>query len=127
MKTMKKNMNNTFQKNILRISLGLIMLSGTSAVMAQEETGAAPETRKPVKEQPQYEMKEVSGYVYDAATKAPMDGARVQAYGNNRYSIMTDENGKFTIKVPVFINSLYVTVPEYNDVRVAIDGDKNED
>ena len=124
MKTMKKNMNNTFQKNILRISLGLIMLSGTSAVMAQEETGAAPETRKPVKEQPQYEMKEVSGYVYDAATKAPMDGARVQAYGNNRYSIMTDENGKFTIKVPVFINSLYVTVPEYNDVRVAIDGDK---
>ena len=105
--------------------MGLMMLSGVTILCAQEaaEEAAKPAKQKTEKQAPQYEMKEVSGYVFDAATKAPMDGAKVQAYGNNRYSVMTDEEGKFTLKVPVFINSLYITVPEYNDVQVAFDGE----
>lgn len=109
--------------NSLRMATALVMLSGTTTVAAQD-TGDAPANtiRTAVAKTPQYEMKEVSGYVYDAATKTPIDGAKVQAYGNSRYSVMTDETGKYTIKVPVFINSLYVTVPEYNDLRVSFNG-----
>ena len=109
--------------NSLRMATALVMLSGATTVAAQD-TGDAPANtiRTAVAKTPQYEMKEVSGYVYDAATKTPIDGAKVQAYGNSRYSVMTDETGKYTIKVPVFINSLYVTVPEYNDLRVSFNG-----
>lgn len=109
---------------MLRASIGLMMLSGALCIHAQETTDEVAPVKKAqaTKPAPTYEMKEVSGYVYDAATKAPIDGARVQAYGNNRYSVMTDENGKYTFKVPVFVNSLYVTVPEYNDVQVSFDG-----
>ena len=116
---------NTFNinNNILRAGIGLMMLSGATCAFAQDAEAEAPvkkaKTEKPA---PTYEMKVVSGVVIDAATKTPIDGARVQAYGNNRYAAMTDENGKYTIKVPVFVNSLYVTVPEYNDLRVAFDG-----
>lgn len=116
-----KNQNN--HTGFLRLGIGLMMLSGATTIFAQEatETPAKP-ARTVAKKAPQYEMKEVSGYVYDAATKAPIDGAKVQAYGNNRYTVMTGEDGKYTLKVPVFINSLYVTVPEYNDVQVSFDG-----
>jgi TonB-dependent SusC/RagA subfamily outer membrane receptor len=116
--------NQYIHTGLLRIGVGLLMLSGATTLLAQEaEEGQT--VAKPVREtvaQPQYEMKEVSGYVYDAATKAPMDGVTVQAYGNSRYSVMTGEDGKYTLKVPVFINSLYVTVLEYNDVQVSFDG-----
>ncbi len=117
--------NQNIHKGFLRLGIGLMMLSGATTLFAQEadEPAAQPaRARNAAAQVPQYEMKEVSGYVYDAATKAPIDGARVQAYGNSRYSVMTGEDGKYTLKVPVFINSLYVTVLEYNDVQVSFDG-----
>lgn len=135
---MVKLQNNNDMKNhnvhtgFLSLGIGLMMLSGANTIYAQEadenagmaaqEQTEQPAKKKEAKALPQYEMKEVSGYVYDAATNQPIDGAKVQAYGNNRYSVMTGEDGKYTLKVPVFINSLYVTVPEYNDVQVAFDG-----
>ena len=116
--------NQNIHTGFYRLGIGLMMLSGASTLCAQETAEDAPAKPSKVKVEstPQYEMKEVSGYVYDAATKTPLDGAKVQAYGNNRYSVMTDEEGKYTLKVPVFINSLYITVPEYNDVQVSFDG-----
>ena len=115
--------NHNIHTGFFRLGIGLMMLSGATVLIAQEaEEAPAKPTRARVETAPKYEMKEVSGYVYDAATKTPLDGAKVQAYGNNRYSVMTGEDGKYTLQVPVFINSLYVTVPEYNDVQVSFDG-----
>ena len=117
--------NQNIHTGVLRLGIGLMLLSGATALFAQEaEEAPAKSARVKEAQAPKYEMKEVSGYVYDAATKAPIDGAKVQAYGNNRYSVMTGEDGKYTLKVPVFINSLYVIVPEYNDVQVSFDGTK---
>ena len=115
--------NQNIHTGLLRLGIGLMMLSGATTLLAQEaEEAPTKPVRTSAQKMPQYEMKEVSGYVYDAATKAPIDGARVQAYGNSRYSVMTGEDGKYTLKVPVFINSLYITVLEYNDVQVSFDG-----
>lgn len=115
--------NQIIHTGLLRLGIGLMMLSGATTVFAQEAEEAPVKPARTQKEKaPVYEMKEVSGYIYDAATKTPLDGAKVQAYGNSRYSVMTGEDGKYTLKVPVFINSLYVTVPEYNDVQVSFDG-----
>ena len=115
--------NQNIHTGFLRLGIGLMMLSGATTLFAQEAVETAAATKQ-VRQTPTYEMKEVRGYVYDAAAKAPLDGAKVQAYGHTRYSVMTGEDGKYTLKVPVFVNSLYVTVPEYNDVQVAFDGDE---
>lgn len=108
--------------NTLRIATGIVMLSGATTVIAQETDSIPAKARRAAAAAPKYEMKEVSGYVYDAATKTPIDGAKVQAYGNERYSVMTGEDGKYTLSVPVFVNSLYVTVPEYNPAQVSFNG-----
>lgn len=130
---MKKNNNNkVYAMTNLHIgkSALMLMLMATpffsASSYAQEEESAPEEVKAPVrttKPAPVYEMKSISGTVFDAASNAPVSGARIQAYGLNRYSTMTEEDGTFTIKVPVFATSLYVTSPEYNDVQVAIGGE----
>ncbi len=105
-----KQTNINFMQGVLRASVGLLMLSGTCVVSAQE----APAKGKAKTETPKYEMKEISGTVYDAATKEPMAGVRVQALNNRLYTAMTDEKGNYTIKVPTFVTTLYVSVDEYN-------------
>ena len=88
------------------------------------EEAVTPHPQRPVKQAVNYEMREVCGLVVDAATHQPIDGARVQAYGYALYSAMTDEDGTYWLKVPVFVKSLYVSVPGYNDVQVAFGKDQ---
>ena len=42
----------------------------------------------------------VTGQVTDAATGSPLVGVMVTAYGDARYSAMTDEHGNYELKVP---------------------------
>ena len=95
---MKSNIKNQFQQGICRAGVCLMMLSGASSyAVAQDDASASDETvnsevkRKPEVAMPKYETKQISGFIYDAATKLPVDGARVAAYNDVRYSIMTDE------------------------------------
>lgn len=120
-----KQTNINFMQGVLRASVGLLMLSGTCTLSAQEETAAQPKAKAKV-ETPKYEMKEISGTVYDAATKEPMAGVRVQALNNRLYTAMTDEAGNYTIKVPKFVTTLYVSVDEYNATQVAIKGEAGQ-
>ena len=67
-----------FVQGAMRVGICALMLSGTTVLSAQ-----APALRAKAKaETPKYEMKEVSGTIYDAATREPMAGVRVQALGN---------------------------------------------
>ncbi len=109
----------------LRATLCLFMLSGTCVLSAQtDETAGAQKqvtvAKKQKKAAPKYETFEVSGCVYDAATKKPIPGIRVQALDNRYYTAMTDENGNYTIKVPKFVTSLYVSTELYAPVQIAI-------
>ncbi|MBO7293875.1 MAG: carboxypeptidase-like regulatory domain-containing protein, partial [Bacteroidaceae bacterium] len=103
-------------QGVLRASVGILMLSGTCVLSAQE----APAKGKAKTEAQKYEMKEISGTVFDAATKEPMAGVRVQALNNRLYTAMTDDKGNYTIKVPTFVTALYVSVDEYNATQLAI-------
>ncbi len=95
--------------------------AGSGIAIAQEtDSATAGIVDSPAKTAPKWEMKTVEGRILDAATKAPIDGARVEAYGHPRYSTMTDENGHYQLQVPRFTTSIYATVPLYNDVQVAI-------
>ena len=66
----------------------------------------------------------ITGTVYDAATKTPLAGARIQAHNHPKVSAMTDEKGSYTLAVPAGITLLDFTAPDYNLVQKAIQ--KNE-
>ena len=83
----------------------IIMLLATLAVTAQEN------------------FKTVTGQVVDAATQKPLAGVIVAAYGNDKYSAMTDEEGRYKLNVPQYISSVQMRIEGYNLLQCAIAGD----
>ena len=125
MTTMKSTIYNYLQRQSLRLSLCAIALTICSVAFAQDDVDdeevteaiKAPKRAKVVDTNPTIM---VSGIIVDEATKAPLAGVRLQTLNDNRYAAMTDEDGKFTIKVPTFATSLFVQAPEYLSQQVAI-------
>ena len=70
--------------------------------------------------------KTVSGTVTDAATGQPLAGVYVQAYGNSRFSAMTDEKGQYEIKVPEYTTSLSMRIDGYQLLQKSIVGDNTD-
>ena len=75
--------------------ISAVMLLATSSLAAQEN------------------MKTVAGQVVDAATGQPLAGVIVAAYGEARYSAITDENGHYELKAPDYVNSVSMRVEGY--------------
>lgn len=122
---MSKNLRNNMLQGALRAGVCLFMLSGSCVLSAQTTGNAAPVAVKS-NAGSQYVMKEVKGYIYDAATKAPLAGVKVQALNNRFYTALTDDQGAYTISVPDFVTSLYVYLPDYNAGHIAIKGDTDQ-
>ena len=78
---------------------------------------AQSDNNKEVKAQ-QEELEEIEGTVFDAVSKEPLAGVRVEALGNNRYTAMTKADGAFSIKLPKYVVSLYVSTPGYESVII---------
>ena len=121
-------------------ALCLMLVSGASIVpaIAQDEvvdTAAIEEAdsiafakrRLAKKPEKQYEMKHVAGTVVDAATGAPMGGVRIQALQLPKYSTLTEEDGTYSLDVPVFCHSLLIEAPDYNRMQLAIKGESGQD
>lgn len=67
-----------------------------------------------------YAKKNYQGTITDQATGKPLAGVQIQAFGNGRYTAITDENGKFKIQVPTFTTSLYLFAPDYLSLQTAL-------
>lgn len=107
----------------------MFMLSGACVLSAQtpghsDNAGNVPAKSAQVakKKAPQYKMKELSGYVFDGATKKPLGGVKVQSLNNRYYTALTDDDGKYTIRVPEFVDALYINVQDFNPAQVAVKG-----
>lgn len=130
---MDKNNSNIFMQGVLRTGVGLILLTGTAGLAEVSAQEVAPDSvaRTTVKPATPVNLREISGHVYDAATKAPVPGARVQALNNRYYTALTDDQGAYTIKVPESVTALYVAIPErnaeYNGTQIAIKGTSGQD
>ena len=128
-------MNNNKRVNLmhgtLRAGVCLFMLTGTCVLSANEVNSqdVKPASSAVAKKQtaPKYVMKQISGRVFDAATKAPLAGVRVQALNNRYYTALTDDNGAYTIKVPEFVTSFYISIPDFNAVQLPIKDEANQD
>ena len=125
MMTMKSTIYNFLQRQSLRLSLCAIVMTASTVAFAQDEvdgeesatTIKAPKRTTVVDTNPTIN---VQGIVVDDATKQPLAGVRVQVLNDIRYVSMTDDEGKFTLKVPAFATSLFVQTPQYLSQQVAI-------
>ena len=125
---MKNIFSNYLLGKIFGAGLCLFFLAGATPLYAQDDVtehdGDAEEEvavkRPVVAKLPTYPMREVKGLVLDAATKAPLAGVRVQSLNDPRFSAMTGEDGKYTLSVPTFETTLYLSTPEYNAIQTAI-------
>lgn len=68
------------------------------------------------------ENKTITGTVSEASTGNPLAGARVQAYNNSRFVAMTDEEGRYSLDLPVYINALTVTLDGFATQQLALKG-----
>ncbi len=76
--------------------ISAVMLLASSSLAAQEN------------------VKTVTGQVVDAATGQPLAGVIVSAYGNQRQTTMTGEDGRYELKVPQYVNSVLMRVDGYS-------------
>ncbi len=119
---------NRLQMPNLRFVFCALVLGVSCQTYAQDDTAEdlAEETETQIKQpvrkivEKNYPTVSLKGKVIDQATKKPLAGIQLQALGNRRYTSMTDEDGTFIIKVPVFTTSLYVHAPQYMSQQVAV-------
>ena len=97
------------------------------AVSAQdddsEEEGTETQVRGFAIKQKKYETRNIAGKVVNAATSEPVSGAIIHAAEIDGYSTLTEDDGSFVLKVPVFATSLYVVTPDFNPVRMGLTKD----
>jgi len=112
-------------KRYILFGLSLLMAFPV-CVSAQEDTEEVVETAVRVvkKKQKQYETRTISGRVLNATTHQPISGAIVTADGIDGYSVLTEDNGSYELKVPLFTTSVFVTSPDFNPIRMGIQADQ---
>ena len=66
------------------------------------------------------EKKNVTGQVVDAANGKPLAGVIVSAYGDPRYSTITDEQGRYVLETPDYTRSVLIRVEGYNLQQKAV-------
>ena len=112
----------------LKTGLCFLLLSGLSipGVYAQDDMESTDGEEEVVikraikKPEKNYKMKTVKGIVTDDATGEPMPGVRVQAFGLERYSTLTEEDGSYTLDIPVFSDAVYFYAEGYNPLQSAV-------
>ena len=85
-----------------------------------DSTDATARRRIAKKPQKQYPMKSVKGVITDGATGLPLGGIRIQALQLPRYSTLTEEDGSYTLDVPVFCHAVIIDGPGYNLLQMAV-------
>ncbi len=84
----------------------------------EDETEAPARIKVP--KQKQYTTRNIKGRVLDATNNMPLAGAMVRASGIEGYSVLSNDDGTYELNVPLFVNSLYISTPDYNPVVVGM-------
>ena len=107
----------------------LLLTALPAAIHAQDDEMEEEEVKTPVRKavvQKNYPTRTVRGLVLDAATQQPVAGAIVSAAEIDGYSTLTDDDGTYELKVPVFATSLYITTTDYTSQRQGLSGDEQQ-
>ena len=128
---MKRTIFNFMQTCGHRFAVCTLVLGLTTVAYAQTddedddeddvETGIRQPNRSQMA-QVNYPLTTLKGLVIDQSTGAPLAGIQLKALGYDRFTAMTEEDGSFAIRVPVFTTALYVHAPQYLPQQVAVAG-----
>ena len=85
-----------------------------------EEEVEVTQIKRKITVKKQYETRTVKGRVVDAATNMPISGAIVRSAEIDGYSVLTDDDGAYELKVPVFSSAITITSPDHNMVKIGL-------
>ena len=125
---MKRTIFNVWQTYGQRLFVCTLVLGLSTFAFAQSDDDdeldevetAIKQPKRAQEKMVNYPTVRLHGVVTDLATGKPLVGVQLRSLGNDRYTAMTEEDGKFTISVPTFTTSLYVHAPEYLSQQVGI-------
>lgn len=115
-------------KRYILFGLTLLMAFPVCVSAQDDDTDDEVETvvRTIKKKQKQYTTRVVRGYVKSASSGQPIPGAIVSADGVEGYSVLTEDDGSYELKVPLFTTSIYVSTPDFNPVRLGLRQDEQQ-
>ena len=67
-----------------------------------------------------FSTRTVTGTVLDAATGSPISGALVSVAEMQGFSALTGKDGSYTLAVPTYASSLYITAPDHAPLRMGL-------
>lgn len=88
----------------------------------QEEGGSVVQIRKTRKQE---ETRTIKGRVISQAGHTPLVGVLIQSVAGDGYSTLTEEDGTFSLQVPLYSSAVTVTIPGYNMIRVGLNKSGN--
>ena len=111
-------------KNISLFCLAFFLATPLSS-FAQDELEEVQEESKPKVVQVRKTKKDeptrtIKGRVLSEAGRTPLSGVLVQSIAGEGYSTLTEEDGTFSMAVPLYASALTVTLPGYNMIRVGL-------
>ncbi|MBR4897506.1 MAG: SusC/RagA family TonB-linked outer membrane protein [Prevotella sp.] len=108
-------------KRHIIFGLSLLFLN-TLPVLAQEDDSGSLTPAVAKKEMPrkQYPTRMVKGRVLDATAMTPMSGALVRVAEIEGYSTLTQSDGSYELRVPLFASSLEVSAPDFNLAKIGL-------
>jgi TonB-linked SusC/RagA family outer membrane protein len=111
-------------KRYILFGITLLMAFPLSVVAQDEDTEDEEEevvqVKRVVRVQKNYETRTIKGHVFDAATQQPVSGAIVRASEIDGYSVLTEDDGSYSLKLPVFTTAIYVSSPDHNPVKIGL-------
>ena len=110
-------------KRYILFGLTLLMAFPLAVVAQDDDTDEeveAADVRSIAPKQKQYETRTIRGQVLDATTQEPVAGAIVRAADIDGYSVLTEDDGSYELRLPVFASAVFITTPDYNPVRIGL-------
>ena len=111
-------------KRYILFGFSLLMAFPLSVVAQDDDTDEeeveVAQIKRKITVKKQYETRTVKGRVVDAATNKPISGAIVRSAEIDGYSVLTDDDGAYELKVPVFSSAITITSPDHNMVKLGL-------
>ncbi len=95
----------------------LSLFAQTETEETSQDTVAIRRIAKTKKTEP---TRTIKGRVLSEVGREPLAGVLVQSVAGEGYSTLTEEDGTFTMQLPLYSSAVSITIPGYNMVRVGL-------
>ena len=105
-----------YMRQIMQAMVTLAVLMSSTATVSAMATGGNEANDSVSAKNAAAEIvaaRKITGTVYDAATKEPLPGVRVQGTGHSNVTTMTNSEGAYSLNIPSYVTLLNFSTPGY--------------